>query len=269
MQDLFRAESSERPDGDHDGVSRRTLVRQIMDRVKQLIASGQYGPGDRLPTEQALAERFGVGRSSIREAIKVFQYLGVVDTQAGRGTIVRERANISVEAITWALLLGERDLEDVMELREAIESRCFARLAAAIRGGNESALQTVEALKSEVERMAAAGARGDVDEVVEADYRFHGLVIEGADNHLFAEMYRTLQSFMREEIATSYQEMSSLTEVAADHREIINALEHQLPHAAQRRHSLHFERIRRLLGMPLQSVGTDSAGDIEDGELKG
>jgi DNA-binding FadR family transcriptional regulator len=92
-----------------------------MNRLKDEIASGQYRPGDKLPTEQELAKRFGVGRSSIREAIKVFHHLGVVESRAAKGTFLRDRANISSEAITWALILGEDDLRDVVELREAIE----------------------------------------------------------------------------------------------------------------------------------------------------
>ncbi|MCK4515895.1 MAG: FadR family transcriptional regulator, partial [Spirochaetaceae bacterium] len=52
-------------------ISQQTVVAQVMSRVKDLIASGQYQPGQQLPTEQELAQQFGVGRSSIREAMKV------------------------------------------------------------------------------------------------------------------------------------------------------------------------------------------------------
>lgn len=243
-----------------ESVSRQTVVGQVMERIKQLIASGQYGPGDRLPTEQALAERFGVGRSSIREAIKVFQYLGVVDAQAGKGTVVRDRANISVEAITWALLLGEQDLGDVFELREVIETCCFTRLAAALAREEVAALDVVSSLRQVVELMDTAAQSGDVWQVVETDYRFHGVIIDSAGNRLFAEIYSTLQSFMRQEIAASYRRMSSLNEVVVDHRDIVEQLAAASAVESRRRHARHFERTRGLLGMSGASV----AGEDHD-----
>jgi len=66
-------------------ISQNTIVAQVMAHIKELIAGGKYRPGDRLPTEQELATLFGVGRSSIREAIKVFQHMGIVESKAAKG----------------------------------------------------------------------------------------------------------------------------------------------------------------------------------------
>ena len=81
-------------------VKQKTVVDQVMDQIKELIASGEYKPGDKIPTEMELAKDFGLGRSSIREAIKIFNYLGVLESRAAIGTIVRERSQISTEALT-------------------------------------------------------------------------------------------------------------------------------------------------------------------------
>ena len=77
-----------------------------MEKIKELIASGEYTTGGRLPTEQEMAERFGVGRSSIREAIKTFNYLGVLESKTAKGTFVCDSNSISSETLTWAILLG-------------------------------------------------------------------------------------------------------------------------------------------------------------------
>ena len=68
-----------------------------MEKIKELIASGEYTTGGRLPTEQEMAERFGVGRSSIREAIKTFNYLGVLESKTAKGTFVCDSNSISSE----------------------------------------------------------------------------------------------------------------------------------------------------------------------------
>lgn len=218
-----------------------------MARLKSEIASGKYRPGDRLPSEQEMAQMFGVGRSSIREAIKVFQHLGVVDSRAAKGTFVRERAAISAEAITWALLLGEDDLSDVIELREVIERACFARLSEAIARESEEARETLRGLDQQVRTMADAAETRDFERMVEADYRFHGLIVEAGGNDLFRALYSSLHAFMSEEIAASYQEMRELGEAARDHADIVRALREESPQHARERHASHFSRTRRLL----------------------
>lgn len=220
-----------------------------MERLKELIASGRYRPGDRLPTEQEMAAMFGVGRSSIREAIKVFQHLGVVESRAAKGTFLRDRADISSEAITWALLLGNDDLRDVLELREAIESVCFARLSEDLVSGTENARAVIHQLHAQVDVMKEAARNHQIQQLVETDYRFHGHIVAAGGNELFRALYANLHAFMSEEIRASYTSMQELLEVAQDHAEIVRALETESPERSRERHRRHFERTRRLLNM--------------------
>ena len=104
-----------------------------MDEIRNLIASGAYAPGDRIPTEKELAERFGIGRSSIREAIKIFNYLGVLHSKAALGTFVQERSSISSEALTWAMLLGRDELRDIIDMRGAVELMSLIKLIDSLR----------------------------------------------------------------------------------------------------------------------------------------
>ena len=76
---------------------------------------------------------FGVARSSMREAIKIFHYLGVLESQTGRGTYVCDRANISTEALTWSILLGEHDIYEMVHLREVLEQAGLKLIAEGYR----------------------------------------------------------------------------------------------------------------------------------------
>jgi GntR family transcriptional regulator, transcriptional repressor for pyruvate dehydrogenase complex len=233
---------------DNGHISQRTVVAQVMTRLKELIASGRYQPGDRLPTEHELAKIFGVGRSSIREAIKVFQHLGVVDSRAAKGTFLRDRANISSEAITWAMLLGNDDLLDVLELREAIESVCFDRLSEIAVTSPAEAAPWLEQLEAQVAVMNEAARSGAIQDLVEADYRFHGHIVEAGGNKLFRALYANLHAFMSEEIRTSYTAMEDLIDVARDHHEILITLrEATTSEQSRKRHREHFARTRGLL----------------------
>lgn len=231
-------------------ISKNTIVTQVMARIKELIASGRYKPGDRLPTEQELATLFGVGRSSIREAIKVFQHLGVVESKAAKGTFVQDRANISLEAITWALLLGNDDIRDVYELREAIESISFRRVAGRLQRQDPAGAETVRQLRAVVATMYAAAEAEDREQMAEADYLFHQVIIEGGDNLLFHDVYHTLQAFMKDVIIQTYENMESMIAVAEDHADIVDVLETRSIEESVTRHWQHFRRTRRLLGLP-------------------
>lgn len=86
-------------------IKRSSVVTEAMQRIKDLISSGKYSVGDKLPTEHELAQRFGIGRSSIREAIKVFQYLGILETVVPKGTFICRSSNMISEFFTWSALL--------------------------------------------------------------------------------------------------------------------------------------------------------------------
>ncbi len=232
---------------DFQTVTKQTVVSEVMRRMRDLIAAGDYRPGDRIPTELELSRLFGVGRSTIREAVKVFEHLGVLEAKAAKGTFVRDRANISAEAISWAVLLGNDDLRDVFQLREAIERASFERLVRDYHAGVEHARRTVDHMAEVVERIRRAASVNDSDAVVEGDYQFHGLIFGASGNRLFAELYETLHSFMRLEIQESYKAVSNLAEVARDHEEMVAAVRDLPGEAAIERHASHFGRIRRLL----------------------
>ncbi len=232
-----------------DPIQKNTVVGQIMERVKDLIASGVYKPGDRLPTEQELSEMFQVGRSSIREALKVFQYLGVVESKAAKGTFIQERANISLEAITWALVLGKDDMEDVYELRKAIEYISIRKFLTNLQIKTPEAIQSLDDLRNIVREMYEIVETDDREQMVLADFSFHKIIIKAGENKLFIDMYNTLNSFLKNEIKLTYDIIGNLNTVADDHNQILKSIETQPADRAMKRHWEHFERTQALLGL--------------------
>lgn len=232
-----------------DPIRKSTVVGQVMNRVKDLIASGVYKPGDRLPTEQELSELFQVGRSSIREALKVFQYLGVVESKAAKGTFIQERANISLEAITWALVLGKDDMKDVYELRKAIEYISIRKFLSNLQIKTPESLQSLEALRIIINKMYEIVQTDDREEMVIADFSFHKIIVEAGENKLFVDMYNTLHSFLKNEIMLTYDLIGDLKSVADDHSQILNSIENLPADKAMKRHWEHFDRTQALLGL--------------------
>ncbi|MFA6505221.1 MAG: FCD domain-containing protein, partial [Treponemataceae bacterium] len=228
-------------------IFQKTVVEQVMDRLKVLITSGTYKVGDKIPTEQELAERFGIGRSSIREAIKIFQHLGILESRVPKGTFLQPRSRISTEAITWALLLGDDDMWEIIELREIIEQRSFAHLMERRDTDTVGFQRTVDSLQNEVDKMGKAVHDQNLDALVQADLDFHSAIIRAGGNKLFTDILLTLNSFMREEIRKTFKEMDDLIDVSRDHQQILDRIKSDDIAKATERHNAHFGRIKRLL----------------------
>lgn len=228
-------------------IKRKTVVAQVMENIRQLIASGQFKSGDRIPTEGELAERLGIGRSSIREAIKVFNYLGVLDSQTAKGTFVCDRASISVEALTWSILLGRDDYQDLIDMRGAIEMWSLVLLAELYARDPQAAAEPVAALERQLERMRRAVASGVREELAGADYDFHAAAIAGCGNRLFSAIYGVLRAFMYEEIEKSHQDFSDISTIVQEHEEFLKALRSGDPLTAQRTVRAHIASIKKRL----------------------
>src|SRR5688572_393202 len=87
-----------------------------------LISRGALKPGDRIPSEKQLCERFGVGRTSVREALRSLAVMGILTSHAGDGTYVSEDSSRYLEkALQWGLLLDRKMVHDLVETRLMLE----------------------------------------------------------------------------------------------------------------------------------------------------
>jgi GntR family transcriptional repressor for pyruvate dehydrogenase complex len=225
-------------------IRQQTVVGQVMNEIRELISSGAYGPGDKIPTEKELAERFGIGRSSIREAIKIFNYLGVLESKAALGTFVQERSNISTEAITWSLLLGKDELDEIIDLRASIELWCIRKLTLGYASGEEWAKAAVLELNSIVSDMDEALINRSRESLVEDDFRFHRTIIGSSGTPLFISIYETLRAFLREEMTKSQQDYDDPMQILEEHKEIRDSISGGNPDEAIRTHVAHIENIK-------------------------
>ena len=228
-------------------IKQKTVVEQVMEHIKDLIASGEFQPGDKLPTENELAERFGIGRSSIREAIKIFNYLGVLESKAAKGTFLSDRANISQEALSWSILLGKDEQQELIETRGAIELWSIITLTHLHTTNPEKLTNTLKELQEEVNHMKHSLKAGQRDNLVEADYNFHNIIVKSTENTLFYSIYKTLRSFMMEEIVKSQNDYSDPEMIINEHQSIIDTIKSgQVDHSIET-FRFHIENIKNRL----------------------
>ena len=172
---------------------RAGLVDQVIDQLRQAIADGEWPVGQRIPPEPELVLALGVGRNTVREAVRALSHAGLLEVRQGDGTFVRATSEISG---ALRRLCGS-ELREVLQVRRALEVD-GARLAATARTETELA----ELTNSLATRDRALRA-GDRDTAVDLDTRFHQLVVRSSHNPLLSELYQGLLEAVRASVAAT------------------------------------------------------------------
>jgi DNA-binding FadR family transcriptional regulator len=160
-------------------VTNTKVYLEIVKQLREIITMDGLKTGDKIPSERELSERLNFGRSSVREALRALELLGLIETRRGEGTFIRDfRGHQLVELLCTFILQDEKAIHDVFETKTYLEMDCL-RLA----------LQKVES--SQVENIK--------DWVNSTDYfkddEFFQRIINIADNHLFLRIWSILKEY--------------------------------------------------------------------------
>jgi DNA-binding FadR family transcriptional regulator len=199
--------------------TRRTgLVDQAIDQLRKAVTQGDLPIGQRIPTEPQLAEQLGVGRNTIREAVRALAHSGMLEVRQGDGTYVRATSEVS-GAIRR---LCGFELREVLQVRRTLEVE-GARLAASARTDDE--LLELERLLNERDQ---AELEQRFDDFVRADAEFHLAVVHCGHNTLLTELYRGLTEVVTASVAaTSRNDPRQPEDI--QHRGLLNAIAAQDP----------------------------------------
>jgi len=230
-----------------DKIKRTTVVTEAMHKIKEMISSDKYKVGDKLPTEAELAERFGTGRSSIREAIKVFQYLGILETRVPKGTFICPSSNIAAEFFTWFALLEQKYINEILEMRELFEQKGIYNLIQEFAVSHEKAERVLAELEEQIANMETAISEKDSAALAAVDFEFHRILVAEAENTLFLSIYDLLKSFTIDEMSRTHKAYEDLHKLIDEHRVIINAIKTENDREAIKFHASHFPLIRKNL----------------------
>lgn len=216
-------------------VARASLSDHIVGQITELITSGAWKAGDRIPSEKQLCEQFSVGRTSVREALKSLSAMGIVEAHAGDGTFVSSNTGRNVErALQMSLLLDAKVLDDLIETRLLLESETAAIAA---RRASEADLDEMAD--------AVAGMKASLqlpERFLEQDLRFHIAVAKATQNSILQSLLQTTRAYLHAWI----KEILSTAEAAArselsvkEHSKILRALKSGNPDVARRAMSAH------------------------------
>lgn len=220
-------------------MARPRLYEQVLDRLRSYVTEGDLGAGDRLPPERELAQRLGVSRSSVKQAIVVLEVQGLVEVRHGGGTYLT-KDSLDPEPVE-RLVERKRRLPDVLEAREALETK-LAELAAERRTDLDLAAlhDALHHMSDDIE----AGGHG-----VEGDRLFHTAVTAAAHSALLAEFMHSITEQIAESRNESLRQPGRPKRSLAQHRAILDAIETRrgkAAAAAMRRHVRTVAKVRLL-----------------------
>jgi len=211
------------------------VARQIQNHIFENLK-----PGDVLPPERELAQRFGVSRSSVRDAIRSLELIGLLEPQQGRGTVVCEPSADAVVGPLTAVIMQKRKLvKELLDVRKVVEPPLARRAALHV---TDSLIGELEQL---LERQSAKVRKGEM--AIEEDNEFHYRIARAADNAVLLQIVDVLMDTLHETREKSLQTGGRPQKSLAGHRRILAALEHRDPAASEKAMRQHIEEIEAIV----------------------
>jgi len=223
-----------------EAIQRTKIYEVVAAQLERLILDGALQPGDRLPPERELAERFDVSRSAVREALRSLELKGLVEPRPGEGTLVRTP---SIDSLLNPLagLLG-RKLELVHELLE-VRSMIEPHLAG--RAARNATPEDIERLKQILERHEEKAARQEL--AIEEDSEFHYTIARASKNKVILKVLDVMMDILRESRERSLQVEGRREKSLAGHRRIYNAIKRRDAEGAEKAMRQHLAEIEAIL----------------------
>ncbi|QFU93904.1 FadR/GntR family transcriptional regulator [Amycolatopsis sp. YIM 10] len=224
-------------------MARPRLYEQVVQRIREYVVESGLDAGDKLPAERELAQRLGVSRASVKQAIVVLDVQGLVEVRHGGGTYLTS-AKLDLEPVE-ELVERRRRLPDVLEAREAMETK-LAELAAERRTKED-----LDALEDALRYMAEEIDNGE--QGIEGDRRFHAAVTAAARNPILAEFMTSIAEQIAESRTESLHQPGRPKRSLAQHYRIFDGISLGDPKAAaaaMKRHLRTVAKVRLLSWNP-------------------
>jgi GntR family transcriptional repressor for pyruvate dehydrogenase complex len=225
------------------------IYEEIVRQVKTMIAEGRLKGGDRLPPERDLAEKFVVSRTSVREALRTLESLGLVEIRPGEGTFIRE---VSIDALVEPLaLLMASQREATGELFEARRLLEPSLAALAANRATPEEIQEMERILEEQAREIGSGRTG-----LAQDAQFHAAIGVAAHNRAITRIAHAIMDLLTQSREDSLNTPGRPTRSHEDHRRVVAAIRARDAEGARAAMLEHIVAVERLvLGSDRRAAG--------------
>jgi len=213
--------------------SKNNVTNQLILRFQQMLSDGILTPGTKLPPERELATHFNVARSSLRQALKVLEIMGVITQKIGDGSYLNQDASSVLRVpMEFLFLLDDTSIEELAELRFIIEPALAAKAA------ERATSSDIKLLRQSITDLE--NSEGDRVKMVASDLLFHRTIFQASGNRLTGRLFHTIHRAMLDMINVTSQ-LVDLAHTVAFHKPILKAIERRDPELASRLMREHIE----------------------------
>jgi GntR family transcriptional regulator, transcriptional repressor for pyruvate dehydrogenase complex len=209
------------------------LTDEAIERIKEMIVSGELRPGDRLPKEADLAERLGLSRNSLREAVRALSLIRVLDVRHGDGTYVTSlQPEVLLDTVGFVVDLHREDsVLHLLEVRRILEPAATAMAAHKMTDDQLASLGML---------VDSVGAAADLDDLIASDLEFHRRIAIGSGNPVLASLIESLSApTLRARVWRGTTQESAVARTQEQHQAIYQALVARQPELARSWATIH------------------------------
>lgn len=197
-------------------------VDEVIHNFQQALLNGRLQPGQKLPSEAELGQQFGVGRGTIREAMKVLSALGVIDIRRGDGTYICATVSPNViNPLLFAVLMEAGDVDALYEFRRMIDVG-YSQIAATKATDEDFVHMT--SLIEDMQTYRDSGER-DEETLMQLDLSFHCAVLEATKNPLVIKIGRMVMEMFRETVKHAISTPGGIDWTIEQHQRLLTALQ--------------------------------------------
>ena len=223
-------------------IKHESVVDEIIEVFKQKLISGDLKPGQKLPSESELVEQLGVGRSALREAIKMLSALGVVDVRRGDGTyIVEEVSSESLNELVFQIILEAGINLELLGLRKLLQIG-YCRLCAEKASAGD--IKIIEKAANNFENLVYRDDR-NIEQLTQADLNFHYSIIDATKNLLVIRICRAVEEMFFGSIRNTVSNIVRQQEGSEGHRKILTAIKERNPESIRKAVISSLERLSK------------------------
>ena len=215
------------------------LYEQIVQQIEASVLNGSLKPGDQLPAERELAQRLGVSRTAVREAVKALREKGLVEAYSGRGTFITDGTSQAArQSFDLMVRIGQQEgAPHLAELRLILEPGIAALAAARVQEEDLAAMREAVAVMERSQK--------DPEAYIEADLDFHLALAEAAANPLILSLIDSIVGLLREQRIKIFNVEGGPQRGQVHHKRILEAMERRDPEMARSAMRAHLEQVRQ------------------------
>lgn len=204
------------------------VYEQVIERIKNIIEKGELRCGDKLPSERELCEQLNVSRTSIREALRVLEILGIIECKMGEGNFVKDNFEDSLlEPLSMTFMLHGSKTDEILDIRKFIEPGTAALAAKNI---NDEQLHEIKDLVN------LLNSTENEKKCAEIDKEIHYKIVQASGNYLVSNMMfavsTLVETYIEDVINNMFQSEENKSKVKKQHEDIVHAIADHNPSGA-------------------------------------